>query len=80
MNREIRLRMTARASTSWEAGSAEVKVPQVVVGIRLEGGTVRQEAAVGAVEAVEAVLAVEAVEAAGKAEEGTPRHRCCPIR
>ena len=74
MNREIRLRMTARASTSWEAGSAEVKVPQVVVGIRLEGGTVRQEAAVGAVEAV------EAVEAAGKAMEGTPRHRCCPIR
>lgn len=57
-----------------------MKVPQVVVGIRLEGGTVRQEAAVGAVEAVEAVLAVEAVEAAGKAEEGTPRHRCCPIR
>lgn len=56
-----------------------MKVPQVV-GIRLEGGTVRQEAAVGAVEAVEAVLAVEAVEAAGKAEEGTPRHRCCPIR
>ena len=49
----------------------------MVVGIRLEGGTVRQEAAVGA---VEAVLAVEAVEAAGKAEEGTPRHRCCPIR
>ena len=70
--------MTARVSTSWEAGSAEVKVPQVV-GIRLEGGTVRQEAAVGAVETVEAVLAVEAVEAAGKAEEGTPRHRCCPI-
>ena len=64
-----------------------MKVPQVVVGIRLEevavrlgGMAVRQEAAVGAVEAVEAVLAVEAVEAAGKAEEGTPRHRCCPIR
>jgi len=66
--------MTARASTSWEAGSAEVKVPQRVVGIRLEGGAVRQEA-----EAVGAVEAVEAVEAAGKAEEGTPRHRCCPI-
>ena len=61
--------MTARASTSWEAGSAEVKVPQVVVGIRLEEVAVRQEAA----------EAVGAVEAEGKAEEGTPRHRCCPI-
>lgn len=70
MNCEIRLRMTARASTSWEAGSAEVKVPQVVVGIRLEEVAVRQEAA----------EAVGAVEAEGKAEEGTPRHRCCPIR
>lgn len=46
-----------------------MKVPQgVAVGIRLEGVAVRQEAE-----------AVEAVEAAGKAEEGTPRHRCCPI-
>lgn len=70
MNCEIRLRMTARASTSWKAGSAEVKVPQVVVGIRLEEVAVRQEAA----------EAVGAVEAEGKAEEGTPRHRCCPIR
>ena len=76
MNCEIRLRMIARASTSREAGSAEVKVPQVVVGIRLEevavrlgGMAVRQEAA----------EAVGAVEAEGKAEEGTPRHRCCPI-
>lgn len=54
-----------------------MKVPQVVVGIRLEevavrlgGMAVRQEAA----------EAVGAVEAEGKAEEGTPRHRCCPIR
>ena len=50
-----------------------MKVPQVVVGIRLEGGSSAGAEAVGAVEAV------EAVEAAGKAEEGTPRHRCCPI-